>query len=111
MGGGVVGDVVLVPFPYADAEEEKHRPAVVLADAGQMGDRQDWILCQVTRRGRPGDIAVVRGDFDRGSLPRGSWARPNVLQTMSQNRFLKTYGHLSDAKLAELQAAARALFA
>lgn len=107
----MVGDVVLVPFPYADAEVEKIRPAVVLADAGQMGERQDWILCQVTSSERPGDIAVDQGDFAWGRLPHISWARPNVLQTLAEDRFIKTYGQLSPAKLAEVRAAARALFA
>lgn len=110
MGGGVVGDVVWVPFPHADTSKEGRRPAVVLADAGKTGGRQDWILCQVTTTGRPGDIAVDPGDFAWGRLPSSCWARPNVLQTQGENRIFKTAGRLSSAKLAELQAAVRALF-
>ena len=108
----MVGDVVLVPFPYAETEEEKRRPAVVLADAGRIAGRQDWVLCQVTSARRGGDVSVSRGDFAQGGLPSPrSWARPNVLQTIAQPRIIKTYGRLSDAKLEEVKAAARALFA
>ncbi len=106
----MVGDVVRIPFPYAETEKEKSRPAVVLADAGRVGGRQDWILCQVTKTERQGDIAVSTDDFAHGGLPFRSWARPNVLQTLGENRILETYGRLSHAKLAEVKAAVRALF-
>jgi hypothetical protein len=41
------GSVVLVPFPFSDLSQAKLRPAVVLAS----GDRNDWVLCQVTSNG------------------------------------------------------------
>ena len=40
------GSVVLVPFPFSDLSQSKLRPAVVLAS----GDRNDWVLCQVTSK-------------------------------------------------------------
>jgi mRNA interferase MazF len=40
----VKGDVVVVPFPFADLSEAKRRPALVVADL--TGD--DLILCQIT---------------------------------------------------------------
>lgn len=116
MGGGVVGDVgsvvgevVRVEFPFTGAGGPKPRPVVLLADVG-MGD---WIACQVTSRSqrREGDIALAAGDMAEGGLDAGSWARPNRLQTVNDSLFLKTYGRLSDAKLAEVRSAVRALFA
>ena len=40
------GSVVLVPFPFSDLSQAKLRPAVVLAS----GNRNDWVLCQVTSK-------------------------------------------------------------
>jgi hypothetical protein len=41
----VVGDVVIVPFPFSDLTQTKRRPALVVA--GLSGE--DLILCQITR--------------------------------------------------------------
>ncbi len=104
----MVGDVVEVPFPYTDLSDAKSRPAVVLADVG-MGD---WILCEITsrRRQRPGDIMITQGDMQNGALDRDSWARPGRLHALNAGLFEGTVGRLTDAKLAEILAAARALF-
>jgi len=40
----VVGDVVIVPFPFSDLTQTKRRPALVVA--GLSGE--DLILCQIT---------------------------------------------------------------
>jgi hypothetical protein len=50
----VVGDVVIVPFPFSDLSESKRRPALVLAVL--TGD--DLILCQITSQ----SVRVIRID-------------------------------------------------
>ena len=78
--GGLVGDVVVVPFSFTNLSEVKLRPAVVLADMGMS----DWILCEVTsRRRRSGDIEIAARDSENRVLERESWARP------SSPKFLK----------------------
>ena len=108
MAGIVVGDIVEVPFPYTDLSGQKSRPAVVLADVG-MGD---WLLCEITgrRRHRPGDIEITQGDMSAGALDRNSWARPGRIHALHESLFEDTVGRLTDAKLAEILAAVRALF-
>ncbi|MEN6379408.1 MAG: hypothetical protein ABFD15_07510 [Methanofastidiosum sp.] len=44
MGRFVKGDVVVVPFPFADLTDSKRRPALVIA--GLIGN--DILLCQIT---------------------------------------------------------------
>ena len=104
----MVGDIVIVPFPYTDLSGRKSRPAVVLAEVG-MGD---CILCGMTsrRRRRSGDIAITQDDMQAGELDRSSWARPGRLHTLSESLFEETTGRLTDAKLAEITAAVRSLF-
>jgi hypothetical protein len=41
----VVGDVVIVPFPFSDLTQTKRRPALVVASLSG----EDLILCQITR--------------------------------------------------------------
>ena len=108
MGGGVVGDIAIAPIPYTDLSGAKNRPVLVLADAG-MGD---WVVCAMTGSERLGDggVAVTQADVARGRLRGDGWARPGRLYTLNE-RVLRTVGGVSSAKLAEVRAAARALFA
>ena len=39
-----VGTVVLVSFPFSDLSASKLRPAFILSG----GERDDWLLCQIT---------------------------------------------------------------
>ena len=46
MGRFVVGDIVVVSFPFSDLSGQKLRPALVLAH----GEFDNLILCQITSR-------------------------------------------------------------
>ena len=107
----MVGDVVLLPFPYTDAEESKTRPTVVLADVRQ-GRFADWIVCPITtsRRRHRRAISIGPADLVEGTLRQGSRALPDRLATMAQGRFGITIARLTDAKTAELLASVRSLF-
>jgi mRNA interferase MazF len=82
MGTLTRGQVVLVPFPFSDLTQTKLRPAVVLAFAG----RNDWILCQITSNpyGDPRTVQLNNLDFQSGSLPVVSYARPGKLFTANE---------------------------
>jgi mRNA interferase MazF len=50
----VVGDVVIVPFPFSDLTQTKRRPALVVG--GLSGE--DLILCQITSQSVADEYAV-----------------------------------------------------
>ena len=52
----VVGDVVVVPFPFTDLEHPKRRPALVMGDG-------DYIFCQITSRAWPDSVSLCSTDF------------------------------------------------
>ncbi|MGQ9573134.1 MAG: type II toxin-antitoxin system PemK/MazF family toxin [Dehalococcoidia bacterium] len=57
------GDVVLVPFPFADRSVAKKRPAVVVSSGAYHTACNEVIIAQITSRlagtPRPGDHRVV----------------------------------------------------
>ena len=107
----MVGDIVLVPFPFTDLGQAKLRPAVLVADVRYPG-QADWMVCQITTQSHPGSrqIAVSGQDLAAGGLRDDSWARPDRLMTLNENIFGRTIGRLNDPKLGEVLSAVRSLF-
>ena len=107
----MVGNIVILPFPYADSEDAKPRPTVLLADVGN-GRYADWIVCPVTRSRLPHRRAIPlsAADLVTGSLDPDSIVRPDRLATFAESRFGNTVGRLTDAKTAEILAAVRDIF-
>ena len=97
MGQFVKGDVVIVPFPFADLSGSKKRPAFVVADL--PGD--DIILCQITSKSKsdPFALPVKAHDFISGGLPVDSFIRPNKIFTADKNLILSVAGRLCETKI------------
>ena len=69
MGTFTVGDVVLIPFPYADFTRYKKRPALIVG----LAEFNNVILCQITSKAETSKRAVSLNDasfFDRWSTDR-----------------------------------------
>ena len=107
----MVGDIVILPFPYTDTQNSKDRPTVVLADVSD-GQFADWIVCPITtsKGSHRRAIPIIAADLLVGSLYPDSKARPDRLATFAESRFGRTVGRLTDDKLAEILAAVRSLF-
>ena len=79
MGLLAAGQVVVLPFPFSDLSQNKHRPVLVLADAC----RGDWIACQITSNpySDPRALALTELDFANGRLAHTRYVRPGKLFT------------------------------
>jgi mRNA interferase MazF len=79
VGKFVVGNVVVVTFPFSDLSGKKLRPALVVAQA-EFGN---LILCQITSKAYTSKkaIKITATDFSNGSLPITSYVRPDKLFT------------------------------
>jgi mRNA interferase MazF len=79
----IVGDVVIVPFPFSDLTQTKRRPALVVASLSG----EDLILCQITSQSISDEYAVSISaeDFSTGGLNQNSNVRPNRIFTASQS--------------------------
>jgi mRNA interferase MazF len=96
----IVGDVVIVPFPFSDLTQTKRRPALVVA--GLAGE--DLILCQITSQSVADEYAVsiLAEDFSSGGLNQNSNVRPNRIFTASQSIIAYKAGEVLPSKLAEV---------
>lgn len=97
MDSFTVGDVVLIPFPYADFSKFKIRPALVVGQA----EFSNLILCQITSQAKTSSqaIALVDSDFGDGSLNLNSYIRPDKLFTVEQIIIDKKIGSLTKKKM------------
>jgi mRNA interferase MazF len=79
-------DVVVIPFPYADRQTERRRPAVVISS--RRLDRYGLVwLAMVTSANNeswPCDVAIA--DLDRAGLPAPSVVRPAKIACVEPSR-------------------------
>ena len=107
----MVGNIVIVRFPYTDLSNARLRPGLLVADV-RHDNQLDWVVCRITTQSFPGSrqITLAPHDLAIGQLDQASWLRPDRMMTMNESIFGNTVARLTDAKLAEILAAVRALF-
>ena len=93
------GDVVLVPFPFADVRATKARPALVLSDSAYEQSTGNVILAQITSQAErfPSDC-VVR-DWTQAGLHKPSIVRLK-LATLAVSLVLHRPGAVTSKDLA-----------
>lgn len=69
------GDVVLVPFPFADAQATKARPALVLSGATYEQSTGNLILAQITSQAPKFSSDYALTDWAKAGLKRPSTVR------------------------------------
>jgi mRNA interferase MazF len=108
MGTFTVGDVVLVPFPYADFSRFKKRPALVVGRA----EFDNLILCQITSKANSSKHAILLRDtdFQEGSLHLESYIRFDKLFTVERSVLEGEVGSIKIQKLQDVQAHIRKMF-
>jgi mRNA interferase MazF len=96
------GDVVKVPFPYADRSTRQSRPALVVS-SGALEDLHGllWVvmITSVENRGWPGDIAVK--SLPLAGLPVSSVVRTAKIATIEATDVTRL-GRLPTAQLRQV---------
>ncbi len=92
MGKFVVGDIVVVSFPFSDLSGQKLRPALIIACA----EFDNLILCQITSKPYTSKLAIKieSSDFIQGALPIKSYVRPDKTFTAEPTIVRKIVGTL-----------------
>jgi mRNA interferase MazF len=95
------GTVVQVPFPYTDAETKQHRPALVVATAGEGAEPfLLWVLMITSAAHRRWPDDVVIPDLVKAGLPAPSVIRTAKIATIDCGR-ARVLGRIDPATLAE----------
>ena len=108
MGTFTVGEVVLIPFPYADFSRFKKRPALVVG----IAEFDNLILCQITSKAQTSKKAIPLSDreFQKGGLDLDSFIRPDKLFTVEQSTIQRSMGVLENKKLEVVKFKIRQMF-
>jgi len=97
------GDVVLVPFPFADLSSRKQRPAVVVSGELYHNTEPDIIIAAITSRIRqpvaPTDYVLQ--DWEQAGLLRPSLVKAS-LATIEPELVRYRIGRVTDADLIEI---------
>lgn len=105
------GDIVIVPFPFADPPVRKVRPAVV---AGLTKDRyRDVIVCAVSSvvEVKPSDNEFLVEPSRVNKLRVPSVVKVDRIATLRQSTIVTTLGKLSDVELRRFKAIFRNIVA
>ena len=97
------GDVVVVPFPYADRLVEKKRPAVVISGRALLEKRLVWLamVTSADNAGWPCDMAI--DDLADTGLQAPSIIRPWKLATVDASRIVRVAGRIAPEILSRLK--------
>lgn len=98
-GHPVPGDVVVVPFPYADRLAEKRRPALVVSGASLAEAGLVWVLMITSARAGtlPHDLRI--DDHAAVGLPVPCVVRPTKIACIEPSRILRRMGGLAPSAL------------
>jgi mRNA interferase MazF len=91
-------DVVILPFPFADRNAAKVRPAVVVSSEALHDRAGKYFLAMITSAGHApveGDVEI--SDLGTAGLPVDSIVRPSKLATVELSAFRKRIGTLPAA--------------
>ena len=83
------GDIVVVPFPFADSNEVKKRPALVISN-NAVNKTGDYILVQITTKEKNDGLSLqIHSDFFAESpLALKSFVRCHKIFLLNQNLIL-----------------------
>lgn len=96
------GDIVLVPFPFADLSSAKTRPALVLSAKGFQKSGKDVVVCAMTSNLQDSAHSVLLGDGDlaEGRLPKPTRVKAAKLVTLQQDLVRRRFGRLNPKAMA-----------
>ena len=97
------GDLVLIPFPYADLKTTKKRPVLALTAPDRHGDFVGLAVTSVPQTAP--QIAIDARCLSEGRLPKASWVRVDKVFTLEHQLILQVFGRVNRTILDQIIAA------
>ena len=86
--------IVVLPYPFSDASQQKRRPVLVLTEPDGFGD---FIGLAVTSRAHhEASVPLGQEDMLNGNLPKPSLIRTDKVFTLNQALVVKSVGKVRD---------------
>jgi len=100
------GDVVLIPFPFADLKSTKARPALVVTDPSYEASTGNLILVMITSQPRKISTDYPLADWTLAGLKKPSVVRIKIA-TISTTLVLLKLGQITQNDLYHVEARIR----
>lgn len=84
------GDLVLIPFPFADLQSTKKRPVLVLTSPDRHADFIGLAITSVEQQNAA--LQISPANLVQGVLPKPCWIRFDKVFTLSESSIVKTFG-------------------
>ena len=84
------GDLVLIPFPFADLQSTKKRPVLVLTSPDRHADFIGLAITSVEQQHAA--VQIGPANLAQGVLPKPCWVRFDKVFTLSESSIVKTFG-------------------
>ncbi len=94
------GEIVLLKFPFAEQQEAKRRPALVLLDAGDA----DILAARITSQDVNIEYDVVLADWRQSGLLISSVVRLHKMATLQKRLVERRLGVLTQEDMANVRA-------
>ena len=84
------GDIVVVPFPFADKSKSKKRPALIISNT-RVNRTGDYLMVQITsvQKSDGLSIKINRDDFSSNELLLKSYVRLHKIFLLNETLILK----------------------
>jgi len=97
----VLGEIVLIPFPFSDLSSSKTRPALVISNHKLKGD--DCIVVAITSiNPKTNFISINNESLIEGKLPIQSFIKYDKIVTLKKTIIRKKVAKLNQEKLTEI---------
>ncbi len=83
------GDIVVVPFPFADSMEVKKRPALIISNSS-INKTGDYLMVQITTKEKDDGLSmqIHPQDFGDSPLPINSFLRCHKIFLLNEKMIL-----------------------
>lgn len=98
------GSIFITPFPFAEMDSKKIRPALVVSSTRFNVHSSDvWIVALTTQsKHQDGKIPLSEGDLDQGRLTKRSFIRFTAITRIKGSLLLKKVAQLNTKKMTEV---------
>lgn len=97
------GDIVVVPFPFADSADVKKRPALIISN-NKVNSTGDYLMVQITTKEKKDGLSLQlsTNDFENSPLTLKSFIRYHKIFLLNEKMILYKKTSVKNSFIAQL---------